>query len=121
MSVFLQNELCQTLSASVSHDEIGVMFGNDLGNCGGKVIETPSNISVTVKLEEDQVSWVGEWVEIYFQNWYWTAGAPWDYVHCNLSGVELNENNSQQTTTCSHPLQYYPGLKITFLKCSFKC
>ena len=109
MSLFLQNEFCQTLSASVSHNETGVMFGNDLGNCGGKEVEIPSNISVTVKLEEDQVSWKGEWVEISFQNTYWTAGAPWDYVHCNFSGVVLNTNNSQNIASCSYAMKYYPG------------
>ena len=105
----LQNESCQISSASVSQYEIGIMFRNDLGNCGGKEVEIPYDISVTIKLREDQVSWVGEWVEIYFQNMYWTVGAPWDYVHCNLSGVELNENNTQHTASCSQLLQYYPG------------
>ena len=94
---------------------MAVIFGNDLGNCGDKEIELPSNISVTVKLDEDQVSWNGEWVEIYFQNLYWTAGAPWDYVHCNLSGVKLNKNNTQHTASCSHPLKYYPGWEQTLL------
>ena len=104
-----QNESCQILSVNASHDKIGVMFGNDLGNCGGKEVEIPSNISVTVKLAENQVSWKGEWVEIYFQNWYWTAGAPWDYFYCNISGVELNENTTQHMTPCTPTMKYFPG------------
>ena len=87
------------------------MFGSDLGNCGGKGIELPSIISVAVKLEGNQVSWKGEWVEIYFQNWHWSAGAPWDFVHCNLSGDEFHLNKTQLTASCALPKKYDPGLR----------
>ena len=106
----MQDDLCQTKSLNASHDKIGVIYGDDLGDCGDKAIDTSQNISVTVQLEDDQVSWTGEWVEVYFQNWFWSNGAPWDYVHCNLSGVEWKENNTQYyTSICSPPDKYYPG------------
>ena len=93
-----------------SNQSKDILYGSDLGNCGTKTFDMyKSEFSVTIQLDDNEVSWNGEWVEIYFQNLYWAVGAPWEYVRCDLSGVELNQNNAQHKSTCSQPMKYLPG------------
>ena len=92
-----------------------MIFGSELGDCQQRLFDILENISVTVHLT-GQGSWRGEWMRIYFQNMYWSGGSPWDYVECDLSGIELSINKSEHSATCSSPVHYYPGDRIIILK-----